>query len=137
METAANALFSALNELVVRKFERGAFASEDEANAYGNKITAAFAQACVQAGENDFVQKFEVLATFANVELQELSPLSAVAASLYDMINKRIIAKFDAGEFASEEEANAFGNSITTAFSEACSEAGDDDFMAIFDMKLR
>ena len=80
METAANALFSALNELVVRKFERGAFASEDEANAYGNKITAAFAQACVQAGENDFVQKFEVLATptFANVELQELSPLSAV-----------------------------------------------------------
>jgi hypothetical protein len=136
MDTAALALYNALNALIVGKFERGAFASEAEANAYGNQITAAFAEACAQAGENDFVTKFEVLATFADVGLNDLTPLSTTAAALYDVINQGVSAKFEAGDFASAEEANAYGNSITVAFSEACVEAGEDDFITVFAAKL-
>ena len=59
MEAAALALYKSINPVVVAKFEAGELATEDEADAYGSKITAAFAAACLDATEDDFPEVFK------------------------------------------------------------------------------
>ena len=51
LAAAALALYNAINPMIMAKCESGEITTEAEANAYGNKITAAFAAACVDAGE--------------------------------------------------------------------------------------
>ena len=53
------------------------------------------------------------------------SAMEAAALALYDAINPVLMAKFESGEFTTEEEANAFGNKITAAVASACEGADE------------
>ena len=69
--------------------------------------------------------------------MQAPSSVKAAALALYDAVNPVVMAKFESGEFTTEEEANAFGNKITAAVASACEDAGEDDFPEVFKAKLR
>ena len=58
MAAAALALYNAIIPVIMAKFESGEFTTGEEAEAYGNKITAAFAAACLDAGDDDFPEVF-------------------------------------------------------------------------------
>ena len=145
LEADALALYNAINPVVMAKFESGEFTTEEEANAFGNKITAAFALACKHALESSFLSDCEdadeagfpeYFKYSLDVDGVWISYIEADALALYDAINPVVMAKFESGEFATEEEANAFGNKITAAFASACDDCGEDDFPEVFKAKL-
>ena len=137
MEAAAATTYSALYALVVAKVEAGELA-EDEADAYGNKITAAFAAVC-QDAEDGFPEVFKAKLAASDTATEgnaEIAAMEAAALALYDAINPMVMAKFEAGELETEDEANAYGNKITAAFAAACQDADEDDFPELFKAKL-
>ena len=134
MNDVALTLYTSINDIIRRKFETGEFETEEEANTYGNSITAVFSQACFEAGGDDFTDLMEE--KLRDAALTELPRVVEAAAHFYKVMNTFIMIKYKAGHFASEDEAAAYGKEITEAFAEACLEAGEDDFTEIFKSKL-
>jgi len=137
MDTAALGLYSAINGALAN-LEAGTFTAEEQANTCSSTVTAAFAAACLETGNQD---EFDAVYQSKAAPMDQASGIilmnaAEAAAAMFGALNAHVVAKFEAGDFASRDDAEAYGNRVTTAFGEACLEAGEGDFMHIFAAKL-
>ena len=140
MEAAALALYNAITSFVIAPTneygKQVEFTTEEEAIAFGHSITSAFASACEVTMNERKNAPFNSPLFLRSSQAALPSSVENAARTLYNAINPVVMDKFESGEFATEEEASAFGNSITAAFASACDDCGDDDFPEVFKAKL-
>lgn len=127
IESVALQMYNAINIVIMAKFEAGEFTTEEEANEYGDKLVAMFAEASHEASENDFPEVFAS-------KFVHMPDVAVAALELHKAINDVIRAWFY--KVTTEEKTN-YRHKLIAVFPEAWLEAGEHNFPEIFATRMQ